>query len=158
MKWLLALARPSKFKFVVLLLAFSCCNRGIAQDAQKIPVPDQITEGFDLFATKGMGEAWDRWNEDGYLTERTQTSREAFVDAMSGAQARNGKPLGFELIKEVAFGSSYCRFYFLWRFEKKPVFVGFSCYKPADKWMVINFWIENDPVTLNKEDPFFTVP
>jgi hypothetical protein len=140
-----------------ILISLCLFTAGFAAPADDA-IPPIVRAGFEAFTAKGAEGAWDAWGLDG--SQRSVGSKEQFgaadkekfISAASLMTSAYGKPLGFELIRSYELGSSYRTLYVLWRFEKKPVFCMFVCYRSQQEWKILNFFFSSDPRAFLPEE------
>jgi hypothetical protein len=136
--------RIGKFTLISALVATSALS---ADDG----VPPIIKAGFEAYATKGPEAAWIAWGLEGsqkFIGAKEQVTAEdkaKFIDELSHADASYGKQIGFELIHSYDLGLSYKTVHVLWRFERKPLFCIFFCYRDRQTWKILNFFFGSDP-------------
>ena len=111
----------------------------LAEDA----VPPIVKAGFDAFAAKGPEAAWTAWDLD--HVDKLDGDKTQFVSLLSKAQKDYGAVQGYELIHSNEVSASYKNVYVLWRFQKKPFFCMFVCYRGEREWKIINFFFGSDP-------------
>jgi hypothetical protein len=134
-----------KIFVAILILGFSQLVR--AQD----DLPPIVRAGFDAYAAKGAEEAWHAWGLEGAQKGIGQKGdmgaeeKTKFLAMLADAAKTYGKPLGYELIRRFDVSASYQTVYVLWRFERRPLFCMFICYRVRDKWRILNFFSGSDP-------------
>ena len=120
-------------------------------------LPAVIQQGFDAYSTTGAEAAWKTWRIDGTqkgIGEKdvwTAKDRRNFVSMLSDVEKNYGRSLGFEVVRTFDVGASYKTIYILWRFERKPLFCMFVCYRGQDDWRVLNFFLSSDPRAILPE-------
>jgi hypothetical protein len=136
--------RIAKFSLISALVATSALS---ADDG----LPPIIKTGFDAYAAKGPEAAWTAWGLDGtqkFIGAKetiTAEDKAKFIAELSHADASFGKQIGFELIRSYDLGPSYKTVHVLWRFEKRPLFCMFVCYRDRQTWKILNFFFGSDP-------------
>jgi hypothetical protein len=114
-------------------------------------IPPIIKAGFEAYAAKGAEAAWTTWNladsqkSIGGKEQLTAEDKARFVATLTDAAKDYGKPLGFELVRSYDISLSYKTLFFVWRFEKKPLFCMFVCYRDQHTWKILNFFLTSDP-------------
>jgi hypothetical protein len=123
--------------FLVLSSGFARAAGGDQQHYAEIS--KQILLGIDAYKSRGAEGTWECWNEFADYPEQGTHGRIGFIQAVTQAETMYGKMEGLDLIRMDLWGSSFCKLYYVWIFEKRPVFIEFSCYKPEDKWEIIAY-------------------
>ena len=113
--------------------------------------PAVVRAGFDAYSAKGAEAAWTAWGLEGgqkaigQAAQWTAEDKVKFVATLSDATKTYGKMLGYELIRTFDVAPSYKTIHVLWRFEKKPLFCMFVCYRGTSDWRIVNFFFGSDP-------------
>lgn len=114
-------------------------------------IPAIVRAGFEAYSAKGAEAAWNAWRIEGaqkgigQKEQWTSEDKAKFVSTVSEAEKSYGRSLGFEVIRSFEAAASYKTVYVLWRFERKPLFCMFVCYRAQDDWRVLNFFMSSDP-------------
>jgi hypothetical protein len=114
-----------------------------ASNAGERAVPPFIAVGFDQYARYGPEAAWSAWKID--YGEKQAEKKASFLDAAKGTEKRYGRMVGFELVYANDITSYYKNVYVLWRFEKRPLFCLFVCYRTKEDWRILDFVFGDDP-------------
>jgi hypothetical protein len=120
-------------------------------------LPPVIQQGFDAYSEAGAEAAWKTWRLEGTQRgigekeEWTAKDKPTFVSMISDVEKNYGRSLGFEVIRTFDVGASYKTIFILWRFERKPLFCMFVCYRGNSDWRVLNFFINSDPRSMLPE-------
>jgi hypothetical protein len=119
--------------------------------AAEVKPPPEVAAGFEAFAAKGIDAAWTAWDLEhtskgiGRFEPLSDGDKGVFRESLSKSIQYAGKPLGAETIAIYPVGTSYRTVYVLWRFDKRPLFCTFVCYKAQDTWKIIHFFFSSDP-------------
>lgn len=144
---LFSLDFPMKIAKYALLSALVATSAWSAEQE----VPPIVKAGFEAYAAKGPEAAWTAWGLDGIQQsigakdQLTPQDKAKFIATISDANTQYGKYLGFELIRSNNIAPSYKVVHVLWRFERRPLFCMFVCYRERDDWKVLNFFAGSDP-------------
>ena len=136
--------RIARFTLILALIATSALSSDEG-------VPSIIKAGFEAYAAKGPEAAWSAWGLDetqkfiGAKEQITPEDKAKFIADVSHANANYGKYLGFELIHSYDIAPSYKTIHLLWRFERRPLFCMFVCYRGHEDWKILNFFAGSDP-------------
>ncbi|MEY2490970.1 MAG: hypothetical protein QOC70_2912 [Verrucomicrobiota bacterium] len=134
-----------KWLFVILVCAIAPIS-AFAED-----LPPVVRAGFDAYSAKGAEAAWAAWGLEGgqkaigQASQWTSDDKTKFAAALSDAAKNYGRPMGYELIRTFEITPSYRTIHVLWRFERKPLFCMFVCYRGDGDWRVLNFFFGSDP-------------
>jgi hypothetical protein len=132
--------RNPKIIFITITLFCLGHYSGIAQETSDTSdVTKQILAGIEAYKQTGADSAWQIWNKDANFPAAGERGEDKFLLAVAQIENNYGKMVKFELIKQIYIGSSYCKIYYLWGFERRPVFMGFACYRIKDQWKLIEF-------------------
>ena len=114
-------------------------------------LPPIVSAGFDAYSAKGADEAWRAWGLEGAQKGIGQKGELGAEDKAKFLAMPYGKPLGYEVIRKFDVSSSYQTVYVLWRFEPRPLFCMFVCYRGREEWKILNFFVSSDPRELLPE-------
>jgi hypothetical protein len=131
---------------VASLVLVPSLSGGSAED-----LPAIVQRGFDAYSAKGAEEAWRAWGLEGAqaaIGQRGELGAEdkaKFIAMIADAEKTYGRALGPELVRRFEVSASYQTVYVVWRFERRPLFCMFVCYRPRDDWQILNFFAGSDP-------------
>lgn len=134
-------------KSIIIVLLFGLTSLLRADEN----LPPVIRAGFDAYAAKGAEEAWNAWGLEstqagiGQKGELVAQDKAKFLAMASDTAKAYGRPLGYELIRRFEVSASYQTVYVLWRFDRRPLFCMFVCYRARDEWKILNFFAGSDP-------------
>jgi hypothetical protein len=127
-----------------IVIALVCLSSSISTaenpDAQS-DIQKQINAGFESYKTEGGEGAWKSWC---LLALPMEGAHDSFIGNLAHMEQYFGKPTKVEFIKKLEISPSYCKYYYLWGFEKQAVFVEFICYQPNDKWLILHVKLDTD--------------
>ena len=123
------------------LLAVTLCR--VQSEDQRTAIPACIEGGFKAYQANGKEEAAKFWSK--HSTPLSDIfGFPQFLETMSRLDAKYGRPLRIELIREVTISPSNKFIYIAWCMENGTLFWEFQCYKPHDEWLIVIGRFGND--------------
>jgi opacity protein-like surface antigen len=98
-----------------------------------------VAAGFAEYAAHGADAAWETWTRGSRL-QQNEGLKEGFDKAASTASVKLGKSLGQELVRIREVSPSVKVEYYVWKFERGPLYIRFHCYNNGKQWLVS--WIQ----------------
>jgi hypothetical protein len=74
----------------------------------------------------------------------TDTLRDNTQQMLDAARPKLGKTIGYELLEEKSLGQSLLRYEYLLKLERFAVHVRIIFYKPGEKWLPAQMWVDQD--------------
>jgi len=125
---------------IPLLTAFLTISVAVAEDAPPRARADQFFGGLIRGDTdKAYAELF-----AGSLAMEDPARLEQAKQQIAANLSKYGKPLGYDLIMEKAFGTSVVRLVYILKMEKHPIIWEFFFYRPRDNWFLANFDINDE--------------
>jgi hypothetical protein len=138
--------------FVALVFIGSLLQLGGAQTAPTPVtttdgVPQIIADGFTAFKSGSYATATVTWSRGSNLELDVQATT-AVQATLSKMQNLGGNYLSAELIKIVNLAPSSELVYVIVKYQRGQVFMCFTCYKPAEKWVITSITADADPAKI----------
>jgi len=110
-------------------------------------VPDIVVNGFKEFKTGGYSAATNAWAKDSSLLLDTQTLQNLnnFFNTISST---SGSFVGADVVRVVNLSANTQEVYSVVRYERQVVYIGFTCYKTGDKWIITVIDADKDPLKV----------
>ena len=122
-----------KHTLLSLITAFSLSALCHAQNAAP---PEIIKRGFDAYLKSGAVAAFGEWKI--YADAGSEERRSKALAMFQQIETANGKLTGWEVIRVITISESVRRVYVTAKFEQRPLFLSFDCYKTKD-WEIYMF-------------------
>ncbi|GGZ31335.1 hypothetical protein GCM10007049_25530 [Echinicola pacifica] len=122
---------------IIIILAFSSCQFASSQSGEA-QTPEKINERFfDLYASKGPGEALDYAFSTNAWMDKNQTSDVKVK--LNEFTEQLGNYHGKEAISKRSVGENLLLYTFLIKYDRQAIRYMFIYYKPNNKWQVQKF-------------------
>jgi len=123
--------------------------------AQRAPVasptepelPDVVVNGFKVYKTGGYTLATAAWARDSALL-LDPLPLPALKTFFSLVGNNAGQFIGADAIQVVKLSNTTEEVYAVAKFERQAVYMGFTCYKTGDKWIITVINADKDPAKI----------
>jgi len=123
--------------------------------AQKAPVasptepelPDVVVNGFKEYKSGGYTAATNAWARESSLLLDPQTLQtiQAYLNVIGN---NSGPFLAADVVRVVKLSATTEEVYTVAKFERQVVYLGFTCYKASDKWIITLINVNKDPAQV----------
>lgn len=116
------------------------CKVGLAQNtAQSV-----VDSFFSIYEKQGYVQAIDYIFSTNKYLESQQPVVDQIKRKLDHATSIMGKYNGKEMIECKSLGNSFIMFQYLLKYDRQPILFSFILYKPAGKWQIHNFKLDDN--------------